>query len=191
MNLTLEELAMVDATKLLTALNDNRNSGFVVRIATDMLCNDRSNADVAFDWLAVLMLGERLAELGLEPEWSTVGSRDHILAVDFSINGVLNQSALDALTAYAASYLTFYTDGHFPTVTDETSVFDYEQTLLSFEDDIKNRVHRFDDIAKLYTSSFVAGLRENYLGADYVTMIGRHQLRLKKWLDVSALRCSA
>ena len=50
---------------------------------------------------------------------------------------------------------------------------------------------RFDDIARRYTTRFIAGLRDSYLGADYVTSVGIHQRRLKRWLDYSALRCTA
>ena len=163
----------------------------IIRISTDMLCNKRSNADIAFDWLAVLMLGEYLEQLDLNPDWTTVGSMGHILAIDFTVNSAINQTALEALQAYAAAYLSFYTGGRYPSSADYSKLFDYEQELLRFEDDIKSRVRRFDDIAKHYTSSFIAGLRDKYMGADYVMMLGKHQLRLKRWMDISALRCSA
>ena len=192
MTLTLEELAIVDGPRLFSSLEayDTADT-FVVRISTDMLCNQRPYADMAFDWLAVLMLGETLVKLGGNPIWTPVGSPQRILAVDFTFGKRIDRPAFDALLGYAASYLSFYTDGRYPQSSGQTPMFDYEQELLSFEDDIQNRVHHFNDIAEMYTSNFVAGLRQTYMGADYVSMLGRHQLRLKKWLDVSALRCSA
>jgi hypothetical protein len=156
-----------------------------------MLCNDRSNVDAAFDWLSVLMLGEFLAALGTDPSWTTVGRGEHVLAVDFKLNQGLGSNGFDALLAYAASYLSFYTDGRYPSGEELPGMIEYEQALLSFEDDIQVGVTRFHEIAGRYTTRFVAGLRDSYLGADYVTNVGIHQRRLKRWLDVSALRCSA
>ncbi len=192
MTLTLEELAIVDARRLLSTLNNcNSSDALTVRIGTDMLCNDRSDADCAFDWLAVLMLGERLHVLGCDPTWAPVGEPERPLAVDFKLNNPVGEMELAYLHQYAAAYLSFYTDGRYGANTSSDDTFDYEKALLDFEDRIQTNVHRFHDIAKLYTACFVGGLRENYLGADYVTMLGIHQLRLKQWLDVSALRCSA
>ncbi|MFM7186416.1 MAG: hypothetical protein ACKO14_01225 [Armatimonadota bacterium] len=192
MTLTLEELALVDGQRLLSTLNGiNSSAGLTVRIGTDMLCNHRSDADCAFDWLAVLMLGEHLEVLGCDPSWAPVGEPGQILAVDFKLNSCVGEMELAYLHQYAAAYLSFYTDGRYGTNSDSDATFDYEKELLHFEDNIQTIVMRFHDIAKLYTACFVGGLRENYLGADYVTMLGIHQLRLKKWLDVSALRCSA
>ena len=101
MILTLEELALVDTTKWMTQSNENTVKPLIIRISTDMLCNKRSNADIAFDWLAVLMLGEYLEQLDLNPDWTTVGSMGHILAIDFTVNSAINQTALEALQAYA------------------------------------------------------------------------------------------
>jgi hypothetical protein len=190
--LTLEELAIVDANRLFTSLTaPTVTQPLVIRIATDMLCNERSNVDAAFDWLSVLMLGEFLATLDCDPQWASVGHPERILAVDFTLNKSLDRTGFDALHAYAASYLSFYSDGRYPAGEQILGMFDYEQELLSFEDDIQSRVLRFDNIASRYTTRFVAGLRDSYLGADYVTNVGRHQLRLKRWMDYSALRCSA
>jgi hypothetical protein len=190
--LTLDELAIVDGNRLFTSLTTPTGmQSLVVRIATDMLCNERSNVDAAFDWLSVLMLGEFLATLDCDPQWTAVGHPERVLAVDFTLNKTLDRTSFDALHAYAASYLAFYTDGRYPAGEQITGMFDYEQELLSFEDDIQGRVHRFNDIARKYTTRFVAGLRDSYLGADYVTNVGRHQLRLKRWMDYSALRFSA
>ena len=192
MTLTLEELAIVDGQRLLSTLTDIKSADcLIVRIGTDMLCNDRSDADCAFDWLAVLMLGERLEALGCNPTWAPVGETGHVLAVDFKINNRVGEMELAYLRQYAAAYLSFYTDGRYGSNTDAEETFDYETELLNFEDNIQSNVQRFHDIAKLYTACFVAGLRQTYMGADYVSMLGRHQLRLKKWLDISALRCSA
>jgi len=192
MTLTLEELALVDGQLLLSTLTgSNSSAGLTVRIGTDMLCNDRSDADCAFDWLAVLMLGERLEVLGCDPSWAPVGEPRHILAVDFKLNSCIGEMELTYLHQYAAAYLSFYTDGRYGTKRDTDATFDYEKELLHFEDNIQTKVVRFHDIAKLYTACFVGGLRENYLGADYVTMLGIHQFRLKQWLAISALRCSA
>jgi hypothetical protein len=192
MILTLEELAIVDGNRLFTSLTaPTVTQPLVVRIATDMLCNERSNVDAAFDWLSVLMLGEFLATLECEPQWTAVGNPERILAVDFTLNKTLDRTSFDALHAYAASYLSFYSDGRYPAGEPIPGMFDYEHELLSFEDDIHGRVLLFNDIASHYTTRFVAGLRDSYLGADYVTNVGRHQLRLKRWMDYSALRCSA
>jgi hypothetical protein len=192
MTLTLEELAIVDGNRLLSTLMSSASADcLTVRIGTDMLCNDRSEADCAFDWLAVLMLGERLEALGCNPTWAPVGETGHILAVDFRLNSRVGEMELSYLRQYALAYLAFYTDGRYVTKSEIEDSFEYETELLNFEDNIQTKVQRFHDIAKLYTACFVAGLRENYLGADYVTMLGIHQMRLKKWLDVSALRCSA
>ena len=192
MNLTLEELAIVDGPRLFSSLDTSGKAGkLVIRIATDMLCNQRSNVDAAFDWLSVLMLGEFLAAHNADPSWTAVGHPDHVMAVDFTLNETLDRNGFDALIAYAASYLSFYTDGRYPSGEELPGMFEYEQALLSFEDDIQVRVTRFDDIAGRYTTRFVAGLRDSYLGADYVTNVGIHQRRLKRWLNVSALRCSA
>ena len=192
MTLTLDELAIVDGPRLFSRRDaSDKVESLVVRIPTDMLCNDRSNVDAALDWLSVLMLGESLAALGTDPSWTTVGRGEHVLAVDFKLNQGLDSNGFDALLAYAASYLSFYSDGRYPSGEQKPGMFDYEHELLSFEDDIQNRVTRFNDIAIRYTTRFVAGLRDSYLGADYVTNVGIHQLRLKRWLDYSALRCSA
>lgn len=192
MTLTLEELAIVDGGRLLSTLSGSTSANYLtVRIGTDMLCNYRSDADCAFDWLAVLMLGERLEALGCNPTWAPVGEAGHTLAVDFRLNNRVGEMELSYLRQYAAAYLSFYTDGRYPSTVGNEPTFDYETELLTFEDNIQTNVKRFHDIAKLYTACFVGGLRENYLGADYVTTLGIHQLRLKKWLDVSALRCSA
>jgi len=192
MTLTLEELAIVDGNRLLSTLMSSSSADcLTVRIGTDMLCNERSQADRAFDWLAVLMLGERLEALGCDPTWAPVGEMEHILAVDFRLNSRVGEMELSYLRQYAIAYLAFYTDGRYIKNADADDYFDYESELLQFEDNIQANVQRFHDIAKLYTACFVSGLRENYLGADYVTMLGIHQLRLKKWLDISALRCSA
>lgn len=192
MTLTLEEFAIVDSQRLLSSLlcNDAADC-LTVRIGTDMLCNDRSDADCAFDWLAVLMLGERLEALGCNPTWAPVGDDGHILAVDFMINNRIGEMELSYLRQYATAYLAFYTGGRYIGNGDTEDRFDYETELLHFEDNIQTNVQRFHDIAKHYTKCFVGGLRENYLGADYVTMLGIHQVRLKKWLDISALRASA
>lgn len=192
MILTLEELALVDGGRLLSTLNDgNSDNNLTVRIGTDMLCNHRSNADCAFDWLAILMLGERLELLGCDPSWAPVGQPNTVIAIDFKLNTRIGEMEITYICQYAKAYLAFYTDCHFGTQGDVADVFDYEAELLDFEDNIQTKVHRFHDIAKLYTACFVEGLRESYLGADYVTMLGINQLRLKKWLDISALRCSA
>lgn len=192
MNLMLEELAIVDGPRLFSSLDTSTKAGkLVIRIATDMLCNERSNVDAAFDWLSVLMLGEFLAEHNADPTWTAVGHPEHVLAVDFTLNNTLDRKGFEALIAYAASYSSFYSDGRYPSGEELPGMFEYEQALLSFEDDIQNRVTRFDDIARRYTTRFIAGLRDSYLGADYVTSVGIHQRRLKRWLDYSALRCTA
>lgn len=191
MTLTLEELALIDSDRLIDSIASDGQNRLVIRIGTDMLCNGRSNADIAFDWLAVLMLGEYIIGLGCDAEWSTVGATNHILAIDFSISTNLTPYTMDALIAYATAYLSFYTGGRSPIRSATDSLFDYEVELFRFEDELGGRVQHFHDIARLYTASYVAGLREKYLGADYVMMLGRHQRRLRKWLEISALRCSA
>jgi len=191
LTLTLEELALLDSARLIDSITSSGQNRLVVRIATDMLCNARSNGDKAYDWLAALMLGEYIVGLGLDAQWSTVGVPNHILAIDFSITTNLTQSSVDALKAYAASYLSFYTGGRSPRRSATATMFAYEVELFRFEDELGSRVRHFHDIARLYTASYVEGLRDEFLGADYVMMLGRHQRRLRKWLEISALRCSA
>ena len=192
MILTLEQLALDDGERLYSSLTSQSHAeSLAIRIATDMLCNERSPADAAFDWLAVLMLGEKLIQLDCEPSWSIVGTPERVIAVDFTLGKPLERDALNALQVYAQSYLSFHTDGSHPEHNGNSPMFDYGLELLNFEDDIKYRVTHFNDIATKYTACYISMLRQTYLGADYVTMLGRHQLRLKKWLNISALRCSA
>ena len=147
-----------------------------VRISTDILWTSEDAADRAYDWLAVLMFGEFLASRGTAPTYQIVHGFDQVMAVDFTLHNNINEATLTSLMQYGAALLAFQTEGTATCHFNEADIMDYEAEILSFQDDIVNRVHAFHDLAGFYASEYLAGLEMAEPDES------RHVMQLAKWI---------
>lgn len=148
-----------------------------IRISTDILWTSENAADRAYDWLAVLMFGEFLAGLGTAPTYQVVSSMNRIMAVDFTLRTNITEATLTSLMQYGAALLDFQTEGSATCHFDAADIMNYESELLEFQDDIINRVHMFDDIARLYAREYLASLDVADTGQNH------HATQLSKWCE--------
>ncbi len=149
-----------------------------IRISTDILWTSDNAADRAFDWLAVLMFGEFLASLGTAPTFRIIRSMDQVMAVDFTLTTGITDTCLTAIMKYGAALLAFQTEGTATCHFKPDEIMDYEQALLTFQEDIASRVHAFDELAGLYSAEYLSGL------AEPTAFDIHHVEQLAKWLPV-------
>jgi len=130
-----------------------------VRISTDILWTSEDAADRSHDWLAVLMFGEFLAGLGTAPTYKIVRASGQVIAVDFRLHNSITEATLTAFMQYGASMLALRTEATATCHFNASDIMDYEDALLTFQNDIVNRVHMLHDLSRLNVSKFLAGLK--------------------------------
>lgn len=157
-----------------------------IRISTDILWSSDDRSERAFDWLAVLMFGEFLANLETHPTYRIVQVGDPIMAVDFTLKANITATTLTSIMKYGAALLAFQTEGTATCHFAATDIMDYEETILDFQDDIQNHVSTFTDLAAIYVAEFIAGQQADGEPANEYTMLLSNWVQSKSSTRVSA-----
>jgi hypothetical protein len=100
------------------------------------------------------------------------------MAVDFTLHDNITASTLTSIMQYGASLLAFQTEGaatcHFAL----SDIMDYEAEFLLFQEDIRNRVTVFYDLATRFAEAFISGQQNDNEAPNEYTDV------LMQWLDV-------
>jgi hypothetical protein len=142
-----------------------------IRISTDILWSSDDRSERAYDWLAVLMFGEFLANLETQPSYRIVQVEEQIMALDFTLHANITATTLTSIMKYGAALLAFQTEGTATCHFAATDIMDYEETILDFQADIQNHVATFTDLAAMYVAELIAGQQADGEPANEYTVL--------------------